>query len=73
MIPRMIEEVVYQRLISLHKAIILLGARQAYEGWLGERRDSSRFVYFGFSPILNLLIDFSGQTTPLMCYILSIK
>ena len=28
MIPRIIEEVIYQRLINLHKAIILLGARQ---------------------------------------------
>jgi len=28
MIPRIIKEVIYQRLINLHKAIILLGARQ---------------------------------------------
>lgn len=28
MIPRLLEEIVYQRLTSLHKAIILLGARQ---------------------------------------------
>ena len=45
MIPRLIENSVYQHLTSLHKVILLLGARQVGKTTLGRSAEAFKNIY----------------------------